>query len=266
MPTTPVPADLDLARVPRHVAVIMDGNGRWAKERGLPRIAGHRAGVEAVRRTLAACEALGVGVITLFSFSTENWKRPEDEVRALMGLLTELVGAETEGLVARGIRLRVIGRRAGLPEDVRAAVSLAEERTSGCTGPVLCLALNYGARAEIVDAARSIADDVRAGTLDPAGIDEGAIERRLYTAGLPDPDLLIRTSGELRVSNFLLWQISYAELHVTPVRWPDFSENDFYAAVQDYQSRDRRFGDHADRADRADRGGPGTEPVPSPAC
>lgn len=244
-PTDPVvtpPSDIDPNRAPRHVAIIMDGNGRWARERGLPHIAGHRAGAEAVRRTMRACEAVGVEVLTLYSFSTENWKRPEDEVRALMGLLLELVTAETDGLIARNIRLRVIGRREGLPEDVRGAIDDAVARTTECDGSTLCLALNYGSRAEIADAVRGIAEDVAAGTLDPKDVDEGAIESRLYTAGLPDPDLLIRTAGEMRVSNYLLWQISYAELHVTEVRWPDFGEAEFFDALREYQSRDRRFG------------------------
>jgi len=238
----PLPDDIDRARVPEHVAIIMDGNGRWARERGLPHIAGHRAGAEAVRRVMNACETAGVNVLTLYSFSTENWKRPEDEVRALMGLLLELVSAETDGLIARNVRLRVIGRRAGMPAEVLAAIDEATARTSGCDGATLCLALNYGSRSEIVEAARSLAEDVKAGTLEPDDIDEAAIESRLYTAGLPDPDLLIRTAGEMRVSNYLLWQISYAELHVTGVRWPDFGEAEFFAAIREYQGRDRRFG------------------------
>lgn len=238
-----LPADLDPSRVPAHVAIIMDGNGRWARERGLPHAVGHRAGAEAVRRVMNACKTAGVRVLTLYSFSTENWKRPEEEVRALMGLLLELVSAETEGLVERDIRLRVIGRREGLPGDVRAALESAVERTGGCSGATLCLALNYGSRSEIVDAARSLAEDVKSGTLSPEAIDEAAIGDRLYTSGLPDPDLLIRTAGEMRVSNFLLWQISYAELHVTDVRWPDFGEAEFFDALREYQSRDRRFGD-----------------------
>jgi len=238
-----LPDDLDPSRVPAHVAIIMDGNGRWARERGLARAAGHRAGAESVRRALRACEAAGVKVLTLYSFSTENWKRPEEEVAALMGLLKELVATETEAMRERNLRLRVIGRTGELPEDVRAALEGAIERTSGCTGATLCLALNYGARAEIADAARAIAEDARAGRLDPADVDENAVASRLSTAGLPDPDLLIRTAGERRVSNFLLWQISYAEIHVADVRWPEFTEADFFEALRDYQSRERRFGD-----------------------
>jgi len=237
-----LPDDLDPARIPAHVAIIMDGNGRWARERGLERAAGHRAGAESVRRALRACEAAGVGTLTLFSFSTENWKRPDDEVAALMGLLKELVAAETDAMRKRNLRLRVIGRTGELPDDVRSALEGAVELTSACTGATLCLALNYGARAEIADAARAIAEDAAAGKLDPADVDEAAVASRLYTVGLPDPDLLIRTAGERRISNFLLWQISYAEIHVTDVRWPEFGEEQFFEAIRDYQSRERRFG------------------------
>ncbi len=237
-----LPEDIDRGRVPRHVAIIMDGNGRWARERGLPHVAGHRAGAEAVRRVMNACDVAGVEVLTLYSFSTENWKRPEEEVKALMGLLLELVSAETAGLVERNIRLRVIGRREGLPGEVGEALERAITATASCTGATLCLALNYGSRAEIVDAARALAEDVKAGRLEPGAIDESAIDERLYTSGLADPDLLIRTAGEMRVSNFLLWQISYAELYVTDVRWPDFGEAAFFDALREYQSRDRRFG------------------------
>ena len=242
-PALVLPADLDPKRVPRHIAIIMDGNGRWAKDRGLARIAGHKAGAESVRRTLRACEAAGVEVLTLFSFSTENWKRPQDEVEALMGLLTEMLAAEEDELVERNIRLKAIGRLEALPGAVRGALERAIERTGDCTGATLCLALNYGARAEIVDAVRLIGEDVESGALDPAEIDEGTIASRLYTADVPDPDLLIRTSGEMRVSNFLLWQISYAELHVTETRWPEFAEEHLFEAIRDFQSRDRRFGD-----------------------
>lgn len=249
-----LPEDLDANRMPRHVAVIMDGNGRWAKERGLPRAAGHRAGVESVRRTLRACEAAGVEVLTLFSFSTENWKRPEEEVRALMGLLLELVRSETASLVERNLRLRVIGRREGLPSDVAGALDEAVERTRGCTGATLCLALNYGSRSEIVDAVREIARRAASGELSPETIDERTIDEHLYTSDLPDPDLLIRTSGEMRVSNFLLWQISYAELYVTDVLWPDFGAETFFGALRDYQRRERRFGDSREAS------------VPSRAC
>lgn len=249
-----LPPDLDRTRVPQHVAVIMDGNGRWASDRGLPRAAGHRAGVESVRRTLRACEVAGVKTLTLYSFSTENWKRPAEEVEALMGLLLELVQAETQGMKERNIRLRVIGRREGLPGAVEGALDEAVRRTASCTGPTLCLALNYGSRAEIVDAVRAIAERARDGGLDPGAIDEHTISDHLYTAGLPDPDLLIRTAGEMRLSNFLLWQISYAELYVTGQRWPDFDESAFYDALRSYQSRERRFGD-ADAARTGNTGG-----------
>jgi len=222
--------------------VIMDGNGRWAQAQGLPRILGHKAGVEAVRRTLEACSTIGVEALTLFSFSSENWKRPREEVEALMGLLLLQLRKERDGLLRNNIRLRHLGRREGLPDEALRELDAVVEATSTCTGPTLCLALNYGSRAEIVDAVRTIARRAIEGGLSPDAIDEACIDGALNTAGLPDPDLLIRTAGERRLSNFLLWQISYAEIHVTEKHWPDFAADDLYAAVRDYAGRDRRFG------------------------
>lgn len=234
--------DVHPARIPRHVAMIMDGNGRWALARGLPRALGHRAGAETVRRIVRACGELGIEQLTLYSFSAENWKRPDDEVAALMELCKAYLDAERESLVREGIRFRVIGRRHGLPDDVVAAIESVESATASGRAGTLCLAINYGGRAEIVDAARSLAKDAVAGSIDADAIDESAFASRLYTADMPDPDLLIRTAGEMRVSNYLLWQISYAELHVTDVLWPDFSVADFHEAIRDYAARSRRFG------------------------
>lgn len=234
--------DVPPSRIPRHIAVIMDGNGRWAAGRGLDRSAGHRAGAKAVRATLEACSSVGVEMLTLYSFSIENWKRPAAEVDALMRLYLEYMAAERHKLVEHNIRFMQIGRREGLPPDVLKALELTLDATKDCTGPILNLAVNYGGRAEIVDAARSIAERVRTGEVDPSQIDEAMFANSLYTAGTPDPDLLIRTAGEMRVSNYLLWQISYAELHVTQTLWPDFDERCLYDAVRDYASRSRRFG------------------------
>ncbi|MBX3365254.1 MAG: isoprenyl transferase [Phycisphaeraceae bacterium] len=234
--------DVHPARIPRHIAIIMDGNGRWAQERGFPRIFGHRNGAKAVRTVVEAAGRLGVEVLTLYSFSLENWKRPDDEVAALMDLCIAYCEGERESLVEHGIRFRVIGRRQGLPDNVRAALESVESATACVQGPTLCIALNYGSRAEITDAVREIACKVAKGELDPGTIDEHTVAAHLYTVGLPDPDLLIRTAGEMRVSNYLLWQISYAELHVTPTFWPDFGVEDLHAAIRDYASRARRFG------------------------
>ncbi len=240
-PRTHLP-DVHPARIPRHIAIIMDGNGRWAEERGFPRLFGHRNGAAAVRSTIEECGRLGVECVTLYSFSSENWKRPSEEIDALMDMCVMYCDGETEALVRENIRLRVIGRREGMPADVVAALDRVEAATSACTGPTLCLALNYGSRAEITDAVRAIARDAATGTLKPEDVDERAIEARLDTAGLPDPELLIRTAGERRVSNFLLWQISYAELHVADVCWPDFSPDHLKDAIRDFASRRRKFG------------------------
>lgn len=229
-------------RMPVHVAVIMDGNGRWARAHGLPRAAGHRAGAEAARRIVRAAGRAGVRVLTLYSFSTENWKRPTDEVDALMALCRDFLLREQDELRRENVRFRQIGRRAGLPPDVVRSIEEVERRTADATGLDLVVALNYGAREEIVDAVRALARRVQAGTLQPDAIDEATFAAALSTAGLPDPDLLIRSAGEMRVSNFLLWQISYAELYVSPALWPDFTPADFAGALRDFAARDRRFG------------------------
>ncbi len=237
--------DIHPIRIPRHVAIIMDGNGRWAKERGFPREFGHRNGAAAVRATVEECGRLGVEALTLYSFSMENWKRPQAEIDALMALCLTYLDGEREAMVREGMRFRVIGRRAGLPEAVVQAIEGTERATAACTGPVLCLAINYGSRAEITDAVRAIARDVAAGRVAADAIDERTIAAHLHTGvlgDLADPDLLIRTAGEMRISNFLLWQISYAELHITDVLWPDFSKTDLHAAIREYAGRNRRFG------------------------
>ena len=233
---------LDVARLPRHVAVIMDGNGRWAKARKLPRVEGHRAGIASVRATVETAARLGLQGLTLYAFSTENWKRPRFEVLPLMALLKEYLRREMQTLLANDIRFRVVGRMEGLDPSVVSALKDAISRTAGCRGMIFNVALNYSGRAELTDVARTLAAEVAAGTLRVEEIDEERISSRLYTAGLPDPDLLIRTSGEMRVSNFLLWQIAYAEIHVTPVLWPDFRCRHFLEALAEFQRRERRYG------------------------
>ena len=228
--------------VPRHIAIIMDGNGRWAEQRGFPRVFGHRSGAAAVRETLIAARDIGVEVLTLYSFSTENWKRPEPEIEALMQLCVMYCDGQREALVRENIRVRMIGRREELPPEVRRSIADLEAATASCDGPTLCLAINYGSRAEIAEAVRSIAIDAAAGRLDPDSVDEDAIASRLHTAGLPDPDLLVRTAGEMRLSNYLLWQLSYAELYVTPTLWPDFGPDALHEAVCAYARRTRRYG------------------------
>ena len=227
---------------PAHVAIIMDGNGRWAKARGLPRIAGHRAGAEAVRRTLAASVELGIKYLTLFGFSSENWKRPAAEVSDLMGLLRHYIRGEIAELHRNGVRLRVIGERTKLPPDIVGMIDNAEMLTAANDRLNLSIALSYGGRAEIALAARRLAEDAVAGRLAPDAIDEDTFAARLLTTGIPDPDLLIRTSGEQRISNFLLWQTAYAELVFTPTLWPDFAKGDLEKAVRDFHGRDRRYG------------------------
>ncbi len=231
---------IDFERLPRHVAVIMDGNGRWAADRGRARVEGHRAGVDAVRETVETSARLGVPVLTLYAFSVENWKRPRFEIWTLMNLLKEYIRRELDELVANGIRCRPIGRWRELDDSVVRQLERAAEATSAGERMTLNIALNYSGRCEIVDACRRIVSDWAAGKR--ADIDEETIGDYLYTSGLPDPDLLIRTSGELRVSNFLLWQIAYTEIWVTPTRWPDFRRRHLYQAILDYQARDRRFG------------------------
>jgi undecaprenyl diphosphate synthase len=233
---------LDLARLPRHVAVIMDGNGRWARKRRLPRVEGHRAGIDAVRATVETAARLELQALTLYAFSTENWKRPRLEVATLMTLLKEWLGRELDNLIRNDIRFRVVGRMDGLDASVVRALKEGLDATARCGGMVFNIALNYSGRIELVDAMRSLAADVAAGRLLPEAIDEATVASRLYTAGLPDPDLLIRTSGEMRISNYLLWQIAYAEIHVTPVLWPDFRACHFLEALADFQKRERRYG------------------------
>lgn len=228
--------------VPQHVAIIMDGNGRWAIQRGLNRVAGHREGVKAARAVVRAAHELGIRFLTLYAFSSENWSRPSFEVTTLMTLLERSIDQELPELMANSVRLRVIGRADGVPPSVRRGIERAVAATAGNTGLTLFMAFNYGGRDELVDAVRALARQVQAGELEPEEIDEARVGRALYTQGVPDPDLLIRTSGEMRVSNFLLWQIAYTELVVTPTLWPDFGARDLYLAVAEYQRRDRRFG------------------------
>jgi undecaprenyl diphosphate synthase len=234
-------AQIDLERLPAHVAVIMDGNGRWAKKRRLPRIAGHRAGIKAVRQSVEACARLGVPYLTLYAFSVENWKRPKSEVKMLMDLLREYLRKEIGELNRQNIRLNVIGRTAELAKPVQLDIEEALRATSANTGLVLTFALNYGARSELVDAMRELADRIQRNGAKLL-IDEETMRAHLYTHDMPDPDLLIRTSGEMRISNFLLWQIAYAEIWVTDTLWPDFTQLDLFHAILDYQKRERRYG------------------------
>ncbi len=229
-------------RMPRHVAIIMDGNGRWARQRGLPRVEGHRAGIRSVRESVESAARLELEALTLFAFSTENWKRPRWEVRTLMGLLKEYLRKELDLLVANNIRFRPIGRIGELEDEIQKGLARAIEATRGNTGLLFQIALNYSGRAELVDAARSAARAVQSGAVAVEAIDEEWLGAHLSTAGVPDPDLLIRTSGELRISNFLLWQLAYTEIHITPVLWPDFTTRDLLLAVADYARRERRFG------------------------
>jgi undecaprenyl diphosphate synthase len=235
-------AGIDRDRLPRHVAIIMDGNGRWARSRGLPRVAGHRAGIAAVRDTVEAAAELGLEVLTLYAFSRENWKRPRAEVSTLMRLLKEYVNKELRTLLENDIRFRPIGRVEDLAPTVQQAVRRAQEETAGGRGLVFNIALSYGGRDEICDACRALAREAAAGRLDPDSLAGADLERHLSTAGQPDPDLLIRTSGEMRVSNFLLWQIAYAEIWVTPTLWPAFRREELYRAIADFQKRERRYG------------------------
>ncbi|MDB6080697.1 MAG: Isoprenyl transferase [Akkermansiaceae bacterium] len=228
--------------MPRHIAIIMDGNGRWAKERGLPRRAGHRAGAESVRECVEACKEMGVEYMTLYAFSSENWSRPLAEITALMALLERFLEEKAEELMRQDVKLAAIGHLERLPKRTRAKLEKAIQRTSGNKSLTLVLALSYGSREEIVEAARALATDAVAGKIDPAKIDNAMFASRLFTAGIPDPDLLIRTSGELRVSNFLLWQISYSEIVIVKKFWPDFRQADLFEAAQEYSRRHRRFG------------------------
>lgn len=230
------------SRLPTHVAIIMDGNGRWARSRGLPRFAGHRAGADRIDAILKECDRLGIKQLTLYAFSTENWNRPQEEVNLLMDLYVDYMSQERERLKANNIRFAQIGRLQGMSQRVLDEMQAAIDATKHCTGTTFCLAVNYGSRAEIVDTVRAIATEARDGKLDPSQITEATISNHLYTAGMPDPDLLIRTAGEMRVSNYLLWQISYAELYVTDTLWPDFGIPDFHKALENYAQRNRKFG------------------------
>lgn len=228
--------------IPGHIAIIMDGNGRWAKKRGLPRVAGHREGVKSVRDIVEACGELGVQVLTLYTFSTENWRRPKDEVFALMGLLVRTLRKEIDDLMKNNVRLTAIGQVENLPIDAAKEFLEGIELTRENTGLNLNLALSYGSREEIISCVRSIAQQVKTGQIDPDTIDEDTIQSHLYTAAIPDPEFLIRTSGEFRLSNFLLWQLAYTEILITDVLWPDFRRPHLYRAIDDFQRRERRFG------------------------
>lgn len=250
---------LDVARFPQHIAIIMDGNGRWAKRRHLPRVAGHRAGVKTAREMIETCARLKIPALTLYAFSLENWRRPKAEIDFLMRLLREYLRKELPVIQRNNIRLLVIGRAEQLPEEVQADIERAMKQTAGNTGMQLVVALNYGGRAELVDAFNAILDRVRHNGVAALRVDEQMVCDHLYTAGLPDPDLLIRTSGEMRVSNFLLWQIAYAEIYVTETLWPDFKRRELLHALADFQKRERRYGglsatDAEPRAAKASRG------------
>jgi undecaprenyl diphosphate synthase len=233
---------LDLDRLPRHIAIIMDGNGRWAQARHLPRVEGHRAGIRAVRETVETTARLGIDVVTLYAFSTENWKRPRHEVLTLMGLLKEYINKELDIFRSHNLRLRPIGRLEQLDPSVQKELARAVQATSDCTGPVVQIALNYSGRQELTDVVRTAVSRSLDGGLDPDEVDEAWINDHLATHGLPDPDLMIRTSGEQRISNFLLWQIAYAEIYFSPVLWPDFSKSELFRALLEFQRRERRFG------------------------
>jgi undecaprenyl diphosphate synthase len=228
--------------IPRHVAIIMDGNGRWARERNLPRPLGHRSGMKSVREVVEGAIEVGIDVLSLFAFSQENWQRPVTEIQALMSLLEEYIAREADELAMQGVRVRVLGDLARLTPPAAAAAARLMERTAHNDRLLLNLFISYGSRAEIVRAAQQLAEEVSAGRLSADEIDEDALAERLYTAGIPDPDLLIRTSGEQRISNFMLWQVAYAELYMSPVLWPNFRRQELYAAILDFQNRDRRFG------------------------
>jgi undecaprenyl diphosphate synthase len=235
-------AGLDPGTLPRHIAIIMDGNGRWAQQRGLPRVEGHRRGTQSVRATVEECCRLGIEQLTLYCLSVENWKRPQLELDFLMALLHQYLLEERAEIMEQNIRFTTIGRRGELPEGVLREIDENIRLSRDNTGLTLCLAINYGGRTELIDAARALAQQVQDGTLTPEQIDESAFDGALYTAGMPDPDLLIRTAGEMRVSNFLLWQISYAELWVTDRCWPEFDAQTLHEALRDFARRDRRFG------------------------
>ena len=240
---------IDPTRLPSHIAIIMDGNGRWAARRSQPRVAGHRAGAEAVRATVETCARLGIPCLTLYAFSTENWKRPRLEVEALMGLLREFLRKEIRSLKKNNIRFQTIGCAEELESAVKREIAHARRETAGNTGLLLSVALNYSGRSEILRACRRLVSECIASNRDPSEISDVDFERHLFTAGLPDPDLLIRTSGEMRVSNFLLWQIAYSEIHVTETLWPDFRRPSLFEAIIEFQKRERRYGDVKPRND-----------------
>ncbi|MFP4474458.1 MAG: isoprenyl transferase [Desulfatibacillaceae bacterium] len=233
--------------VPRHVAIIMDGNGRWAKKRLMNRVRGHEKGVETVRSIVRTSREIGVEVLTLYAFSTENWQRPRTEVTALMGILKRFLARERPEMMENGIRLNAIGQVERLPDDVRRVLDDTIRETDGNRDMVLNLALSYGGREEILRAARQLAQRAAAGELAPEAIDEATFSAHLYTAGMPDPDLMIRTSGEMRISNFLPWQLAYAEFHITPTLWPDFSRDEYISVIRDFSGRERRFGRTGDQ-------------------
>lgn len=235
-------AQVDRTRIPQHLAIIMDGNGRWAKKRGLPRTAGHRYGVEALRKVIEACVELKIPVLTVYAFSTENWKRPKEEVSVLMNLIVEYLQKEINELNKQNIKIRAIGFIKELPTDAREELNRAQRTTSRNTGLNLNVALNYGGRMEILEAARTIGKKIELGELKSGDLTEELFSSCLFTAGQPDPDLLIRPSGEYRISNFLLWQLAYAELYYTDIYWPDFNKSEFYRAIIDFQQRNRRYG------------------------
>ncbi len=233
---------IDMDKVPEHIAIIMDGNGRWAKQRGMARIQGHKAGMESLREIVRHSDELGVKYLTVYAFSTENWKRPEDEVSGIFKLIAPYVKSEIRRLSANNVKVKMLGDWSKLPEDSRQEIQKVLDATAGNTGLQFNIAMNYGGRAEILRAARLLAEDIAAGKVKPEEATEDMISDRLYTAGMPDPELIIRTGGEQRLSNFLTWQSAYSELVVTPVYWPDFSPEEYDRAIAEYQSRDRRFG------------------------
>jgi len=237
-----LPPDLAADRMPHHVAVIMDGNGRWAKKRGLPRIMGHKRGVDTLKTLLRCCDDWGIGALTAYAFSTENWGRPSDEVEFLMVLFERVLRRELAELMNENVRIRFVGNLAALPPSLQEEISRAMADTASNSGIEFTVATNYGGRQEIVQACRAIAHQVKRGELDPDAVDESVFEQHLYTQGLEDPDLLIRTSGEMRISNFLLWQLAYAEMYVTETFWPDFDHSEFHQALVSFQQRHRRFG------------------------
>ena len=238
----PVPDGLDASKLPGHVAIIMDGNGRWAKERLMNRIKGHQAGAETVRRIVRTCREIGIPILTLYAFSTENWQRPKIEVATLMSLLKKFLDSERNEMIENNIRLNAIGQIENLPEDVRISLKRTMDLTGKNEGMILNLALSYGGRAEIVNMVKAIAGKARDGKMDPDSITSEIVVDHLYTRGMPDPDLLIRTSGEMRISNFLLWQIAYTEIFITDTLWPDFGKDEFVKILIDFQRRERRFG------------------------